>query len=161
MVRRGVAAVKDRDHDEKRSPEQDLSPVTGDMPVRSPTSYAASDLDLLARLVQAEAEGQPYEGQVAVAATVLNRIKDPRYPNTIQGVIYQVVGRHYQYSTVANGRINLPAGETAYQAAIDAINGSDPSKGANGFYNPAKTRNRWVRSQPVTVVIGDHWFFQA
>lgn len=119
-----------------------------------------TDLDLLARLVRAEAGGEPYQGQVAVAATILNRVKDIRYPGTVSGVIYQVAGGYYQYCPVQNGTINLPAGTTAYQATRDAMNGVDPSFGATGFYNPAKTSNQWVRSQPVTTVIGNHVFFR-
>jgi len=123
-------------------------------------SATPSELELLARLVHAEAAGEPYMGQVAVAATVLNRVRDSRYPNTIREVILQVVGGYYQYSPVQDGRINLPANESAYRAVQDALNGWDPSMGATGFYNPAKTNNQWVRMQPVTVVIGNHVFFR-
>jgi len=118
-----------------------------------------SDIDLLARLVTAEAGGEPYTGQVAVAATVLNRLKDPRYPNTVPGIVYQVDNGRYQYSPVMNGRINLPASSSAYKAVQDALNGWDPSNGANGFYNPRKTNNQWVRSHPATASIGNHVFF--
>jgi N-acetylmuramoyl-L-alanine amidase len=124
-------------------------------------AFSASDIEILARLVHAEAGGEPYEGQVAVAASVLNRVKDPRYPNTIPGVVYEVTdGRYYQYSPVLDGRINLPASQAAFSAVREAIGGRDPSLGANGFYNPAKTTNRWVRSHPVTTVIGNHVFFR-
>ena len=119
-----------------------------------------ADLDLFARLVHAESAGEPYLGQVAVAATVLNRVKDSRYPNTVRGVILQVWGGFYQYSPVEDGRINLPASESASRAVQDALNGSDPSHGATGFFNPAKTTNQWVRMQPVTTVIGNHVFFR-
>ncbi|HHU30156.1 MAG: LysM peptidoglycan-binding domain-containing protein [Bacillota bacterium] len=124
------------------------------------SSVSAAELDLLAQLVEAEAGGEPYRGQVAVAASVLNRIKSPLYPNSITAVIYQVVNGHYQYSPVLDGRINIAAGESAYRAALEALNGVDPSLGATGFYNPRKTTNQWVRSQPVTVVIGNHVFFR-
>ncbi len=133
--------------------------ASGDAPSRG-GRVSDADLDLLARLVRAEAGGELYQGQVAVAATVLNRVRDARYPGTIGGVIYQVAGGYYQYCPVQNGTINLPAGEPAYQAARDAVNGWDPSFGATGFYNPAKTTNQWVRSQPVTTVIGNHVFFR-
>lgn len=119
-----------------------------------------SDLDLLARLVSAESAGEPFQGQVAVAATVLNRLEDPRYPDTIPGIIYQVESGKYQYSPVLDGRINLPATPSAYQAIEQALSGADPSNGANGFYNPAKTTNQWVRMQPVTATIGNHVFFK-
>ncbi|NLZ39050.1 MAG: LysM peptidoglycan-binding domain-containing protein [Firmicutes bacterium] len=138
-----------------------LIPTTGDaVPARGGRVFSAAELDLLARLVHAEAAGEPYLGQVAVAATVLNRLDSPQYPNTISGVIYQVVNGYYQYSPVLDGRINLPANNTARQAVAEAINGADPSYGATGFYNPAKTTNQWVRQQPVTVTIGNHVFFR-
>ncbi|NLY74178.1 MAG: LysM peptidoglycan-binding domain-containing protein [Firmicutes bacterium] len=119
-----------------------------------------SDYDLFARLVSAEAAGEPFEGQVAVAASILNRLKDPRYPDTLYEIIYQVDNGKYQYSPVLDGRIELPATPSAYQAVEQALAGADPSKGANGFYNPAKTSNQWVRSQPVTAVIGNHVFYR-
>lgn len=122
-------------------------------------TVSSSELDLLARLVHAEAGGEPYLGQVAVAATVLNRVDSPKYPNSITAVIYQVTNGYYQYSPVLDGRINLPASESAYRAALEAINGVDPTNGATGFYNPSKTANQWVRSQPVATVIGNHVFF--
>lgn len=127
-----------------------------------PSSGASSsDVMLLAKLVTAESAGEPYEGQVAVAASVLNRVRSSQYPNTIPGVIYQVVdGRYYQYSPVLDGRINVSPTATALRAARDALNGWDPSYGAIGFYNPAKTSNWWVRTRPVTRVIGNHVFFK-
>lgn len=120
------------------------------------------EFDLLARLIQAEAEAEPYAGKVAVGATVLNRVKSPLYPDTITEVIYQVVnGIYYQYTPVLDGRINLPAGPEAIAAARDALNGMDPSLGATGFYNPDKVGpSSWVRTRPVTVVIGNHVFFK-
>ncbi len=127
---------------------------------RGGRTISAAEMDLLARLVTAEAGGEPYLGQVAVAATVLNRVDSPRYPNSITAVIYQVIDGHYQYSPVLDGRINLPATETARKAVAEALSGADPSLGATGFYNPRKTTNQWVRSQPVTVVIGNHVFFR-
>lgn len=118
--------------------------------------------DLLARLVSAEAQGEPYAGQVAVAATVLRRMTDPRFPSTIEDIIYQVWDRYYyQYSPVQNGTIDYPAVPSAYRAVEDALNGADPSYGANGFYNPAGTENSWVTQQPVTTVIGNHVFFKS
>lgn len=123
-------------------------------------SFSSADMDLFARLVHSEAAGEPHAGQVAVAASVLNRIKSSIYPNTLRAVIFQVVGGYYQYSPVLDGRINLPANQTAYRAVRDAMNGLDPSLGATGFYNPRKTSNQWVRNQPVTTVIGNHVFFR-
>ncbi|HHT48969.1 MAG TPA: LysM peptidoglycan-binding domain-containing protein [Firmicutes bacterium] len=124
-------------------------------------NLSAADIELLARLVRAEAEGESYEGQVAVAASVLNRLNDPRYPNTIREIVYQVdQGKYYQYSPVLDGRINLSATASTRKAVQDALNGWDPSYGAIGFYNPAKTSNRWVKSHPVTTQIGSHVFYK-
>lgn len=124
-------------------------------------SFSEADLDLLARLVHAEAAGEPYIGKVAVAASVLNRVASNNYPNTIPRVIYQVIdGRYVQYEPVLNGRINIPAGAESKRATQEAARGSDPSRGATGFYNPVKTTNFWVRSRPVTIVIGNHVFFK-
>lgn len=127
----------------------------------SGSGVSQSDRDLLARLVQAEAGAEPYTGKVAVAATVLNRVRSSAYPNTIPEVIYQVInGRYYQYEPVLNGTINRPAGSEALKATDAAFGGWDPSLGAVGFYNPVKTTNQWVRSRPVTVRIGNHVFFR-
>lgn len=124
-------------------------------------SWNASDLSLLARLVTAESSGEPYEGQVAVAATVLNRVRSGAYPDTIPGVVYQVVdGKYYQFSPVLDGRINTAPSSTALRAVQDAVSGWDPSYGALGFYNPAKTSNYWVKIRPVTRMIGGHVFFK-
>jgi len=124
-----------------------------------PRGLTWSELDLFARLVYSEATGEPYEGQVAVAASVLNRVDSSRYPGTLSEVIYQVVGGHYQYAPVRDGRIGLTPDAAAFQAARDAVNGWDPSNGATGFYNPAKTSNQWVRQQPVATTIANHVFF--
>jgi N-acetylmuramoyl-L-alanine amidase len=112
-----------------------------------------SDLELLARLVTAESSGEPFVGQVAVAATILNRLQDKRYPKTIPDIIYQVNYGCYQYSPILDGRINQPAVASAYRAVEMALSGWDPSNGANGFYNPAKTDSQWVRSHPKTAAI--------
>lgn len=132
------------------------SPLTS----RGGRNYSQSEIDLFARLVHSEAGSEPYTGQVAVAASVLNRLDSPRYPYTLSGVIYQIIDGCYQYSPVLDGRINLPANQTAYQAVYDALAGWDPSQNALGFYNPAKTSNQWVRQQQVTTVIGNHVFFR-
>ncbi|OPZ63789.1 MAG: Spore cortex-lytic enzyme precursor [Firmicutes bacterium ADurb.Bin506] len=124
-------------------------------------SYSQSDIYLLAQLVTAESAGEPYTGQVAVAATVLNRIKNPTYPSTVSGVIYQVIdGKYYQFSPVLDGRINNTPTQSALKAVQEAMSGWDPSYGAVGFYNPTKTSNYWVASRPVTTVIGAHVFFK-
>lgn len=128
-------------------------------------AFSASELDLLARLVYAEAKGESYVGQVAVAATVLNRVAHPDYPNTLTGVINQVVvsgGRsYYQYEPVLNGTIKTPASQTAKDAVSDALAGWDPSLNATGFFAPAKVgSSSWVWSRTATVTIGNHRFFK-
>lgn len=129
------------------------------------TSFSSAELDLLARLVHAEAKGEIYKGQVAVAASVLNRLIHPDYPNTLSGVINQVVvvngKRYHQYEPVLNGTIKQPAGDLPVNAVWDALAGWDPSLGATGFYAPAKVGSgSWVRTRPVTVTIGNHRFFK-
>lgn len=123
-------------------------------------NFTAAELDLFARIVYAEASGEGFAGQVAVAASILNRIRSELFPDSMSGVVYQVVGGSYQYSPVLDGRINNPAGEIAKRAIMEALSGADPTGGATGFYNPAKTSNQWVRSRPVTVTIGNHVFFK-
>jgi len=117
-------------------------------------TFSETDLDLLARVVRAEAEGEPYDGQVAVAAVILNRLKHPEFPNTIPGVVYEPLA----FSVVANGTVNKPATPAAVQAAHAALNGWDPTGGALFFYNPAKTRSAWIRQRPVLKTIGKHVF---
>ncbi len=117
-------------------------------------SINEAELDLLARVVHAEAKGEPYEGQVAVAAVIINRVQHPEFPNTISGVVYEPLA----FQVVANGQVNQPADETAIRAAYDALNGFDPTGGAVYFFNPAKTSNAWIRSRPVTKTIGKHVF---
>ncbi len=117
-------------------------------------TFSPSDLDLLARVVRAEAQGEPYDGQVAVAAVVLNRVRHPEFPNTIPGVVYEPRA----FTVVANGQVNKPADETALQAAHAALNGLDPTGGALYFYNPAKTRDQWVRGREILKTIGEHIF---
>ncbi len=113
-----------------------------------------SDYELFARIISAEARGEPYEGQVAVAAVILNRIAHPSFPNTMSGVIYQKGA----FSCVDDGGINAPIADSAYKAAREAINGSDPSGGAIYYYNPDKATSEWIFSRPVITVIGDHRF---
>lgn len=118
-------------------------------------ALTASEKDLLARLVRAEAEGEPYTGKVAVAAVVLNRMKAAEFPNTLAGVVYQPG----QFEPVMNGHINRPATASDRQAVQDALNGWDPTGGALYFFAPAKTSNAWMWSKPISLVIGTHAFF--
>ena len=113
-----------------------------------------NDVVLLARLISAEARGEPYSGQVAVGAVVLNRIKHPSFPSTLAGVIYQKGA----FSCLEDGQFYKPVSDSAYRAARDAINGWDPSGGAIYYFNPATATSRWIWSRPVIVVIGSHRF---
>lgn len=113
-----------------------------------------SDLNLLARLISAEARGESYTGQVAVGAVVLNRMEHPSFPDTLSGVIYQ----NGAFSCLYDGQFNQPVAESAYRAAQDAMNGWDPSGGAIYYYNPSTATNQWIRSRPVIARIGKHVF---
>jgi|GEM_PF-410826 len=115
-----------------------------------------NDIQLLARCVNGEARGEPYIGQVAVAAVILNRVKHPSFPNTLAGVIYQPGA----FTAVQDGQINVPIdpNSTVYKACTDAMNGWDPSEGAIYYYNPAKTTNKWIYSREVIKTIGKHVF---
>jgi len=120
-------------------------------------SYNASDLDLLARLITAEATGQPYNAMVGVGAVVVNRVKDARFPNTISAVIYDKSGGYYQFTPVQNGWINKPASELARKAALDALHGIDPSKGSLFFFDDSAT-NKWLWSKSIRAWIGNMVF---
>ena len=116
--------------------------------------YNESETYLLGRLVHGEARGEPYVGKVAVAAVVLNRVKSASFPNTISGVIYQSGA----FSCVSNGSINNTPDSTAIRAALDALNGWDPTGGCLYYYNPNGTDDAWIRTRTVKTVIGNHYF---
>lgn len=120
----------------------------------STTTSNSSDLNLLSRIIYGEARGEPYSGQVAVGAVVLNRVKSSSFPNTISGVIYQSGA----FDAVRDGQINLTPDSTAKKAAQDALNGWDPSYGAIYYFNPSTATNKWIWSRPMTVTIGRHRF---
>ncbi len=120
----------------------------------SSSSSNSSNLNLLARVVYGEARGEPYSGQVAVAAVVLNRVKSSKFPNSISGVVYQAGA----FDAVRDGQINLSPNSTAIKAAQDALNGWDPSYGAIYYFNPSTATNKWIWSRPMTVTIGRHRF---
>jgi len=113
-------------------------------------------VELLARLINGEARGEPYQGQVAVGAVILNRVKSANFPNTIAGVIYQ----KGQFSCVTDGQFDVAIDEasTVYKAAEEAMNGADPTNGALYFYNPSKTKSKWLFSLKTTTTIGKHVF---
>ncbi len=116
-------------------------------------SYSSSELDLLARLITAEAQSEPYDAQVAVGGVIVNRILDSRFPSTISSVIYEKSYGYYQFTPVENGWINKPATSTARKAALEAINGRDPSNGSV-FYFDDSTTNKWLWSKPIRARIG-------
>lgn len=116
--------------------------------------YSESDVQLLASIISAESRGEPYEGQVAVGAVIMNRIAHPSFPNTLSGVIYQPGA----FSCLTDGGINAAVADSAYKAAREAINGSDPSGGAIYYYNPAKSTSKWIFSREVIATIGAHRF---
>ena len=120
------------------------------------TQRSSSDVQLLARAVNGEARGEVYEGQVAVAAVILNRVKHPSFPNTISGVIYQPGA----FTAVSDGQINVPIAEnsTVYKACQDAMNGWDPTYGAIYYFNPETATNKWIWSRPLIIQIGKHRF---
>ena len=120
----------------------------------SRTTTADENVNLLARLINGESRGEPYEGQVAVGAVVLNRTRDSRFPKTIAGVIYQPGA----FTATVDGQINANIEQASINAARDALNGWDPSGGAIYYFNPAKTTSAWIWSRPLIKIIGKHRF---
>ena len=118
------------------------------------SSSNSSNVNLMARAIYGEARGEPYTGQVAVGAVIMNRVRSSKFPNTIAGVIYQSGA----FDAVSDGQINLQPDATARKAAQDAINGWDPSYGAIYYFNPSTATNKWIWSRPMTVTIGKHRF---
>lgn len=112
------------------------------------------DVALLARLISAEARGEPYSGQVAVGAVVLNRVEHPAFPNSVAGVVYQPGA----FTCITDGQFNEPVSDSAYRAARDAMNGVDPCGGAIYYFNPSTATSKWIWSRPLIVVIGKHRF---
>lgn len=119
-------------------------------------SNSTSDVQLIARAINGEARGEPYEGQVAVGAVILNRVKSSKFPNTISGVIYEPGA----FTAVSDGQINVPIseGSTVVKAARDALNGWDPTGGAIYYFNPDTATNKWIWSRPLIKTIGKHRF---
>ena len=118
------------------------------------SSYTDDEINLLAKVISAEARGESYEGQVAVGAVILNRVAHPSFPDTLSGVVYQKGA----FSCVNDSNWYQPVAESSKRAARDAINGWDPTGGAIYYYNPAKTSNAWMRSRTVIKIIGNHYF---
>ena len=120
----------------------------------SPGAAQQGSVDLLARVISAEARGEPYSGQVAVGAVILNRVEHPSFPNSIAGVVYQPGA----FTCMVDGQFNEPVAESAYRAAREALNGSDPSGGAIYYFNPSTATSAWIWSRPLIKVIGKHRF---
>ncbi len=130
--------------------------IFGEINTYSATKGNANDTQLMARAINGEARGEPYEGQVAVGAVILNRVNSPKFPNSISGVIYQ----QGAFTAVADGQINAPIseGSTVYKAAQDAINGWDPTGGCIYYFNPSTATSKWIWSRPIVKTIGKHHF---
>lgn len=124
--------------------------------VQAATNNNTSDVQLIARAINGEARGEPYEGQVAVGAVILNRVKSSKFPNTIAGVIYQSGA----FTAVSDNQINVPisSNSTVVKAAQDALNGWDPTGGAIYYFNPNTATNKWIWSRPQIKTIGNHIF---
>lgn len=120
----------------------------------SGSSASNNDVYLLARAINGEARGEPYAGQVAVGAVILNRVKHPSFPNTVAGVIYQPGA----FTAVDDGQIDAAMTSSCERAARDALNGWDPTGGAIYYYNPVTATNKWIRSRPIILTIGKHVF---
>lgn len=119
-------------------------------------SISSNDLTLLAKAVYGEARGEPYVGQVAVAAVILNRVESPQFPNTVAGVIFEPGA----FTAVSDGQFYLTPNEEAYKAARDALNGWDPTGGALYYFNPATATSSWIWSRPHMTTIGKHRFLR-
>lgn len=128
--------------------------VSGSSGSGSGTSAVDHDVALLARVISAEARGEPYAGQVAVGAVILNRVEHPSFPSTLAGVVYQPGA----FSCMDDGQIDQPVAESARRAAQEALNGSDPSGGAIYYFNPDTATSAWIWSRPLITVIGRHRF---
>lgn len=127
--------------------------VTGNKTLAN-SNYTSTDLYLLAKTIYAEGRGEPYVGQVAIGAVILNRVESSSFPNTVAGVIYQKGA----FTAVADGQINLEPDQTAYNAAQDALNGWDPSYGCLYYYNPAVATSSWIFDRKTVTIIGRHVF---
>lgn len=133
---------------------EQTSQNSGSSQTGSSGGNASGDVALLAKVISAEARGEPYDGQVAVGAVILNRIAHPSFPNTLAGVIYEPGA----FTCMVDGQIDQPIASSAYQAARDALNGADPSGGAIYYFNPVTATSAWIWSRPLLTVIGKHRF---
>lgn len=120
----------------------------------SSSGQTSGDLYLMARAVYGEARGEPYQGKVAVAAVILNRVRNKDFPNTVSGVIYQP----WAFTAVNDGQINMGTNDECIRACQDALNGWDPTYGCIYYYNPKTATNKWIRDRPIVTTIGKHVF---
>lgn len=149
-----ISAIKNFQKDNSLSQTGTLDQATATAIGVTDNTQANTDLYLLAKLIHSEARGEPYEGQVAVGAVVLNRVDDAGFPNTLQGVIYQP----WAFTALHDGQFNLEPNSTSYQAAQDALNGWDPTYGCLYYYNPVTATSSWIFSRTTIVTIGRHVF---
>ena len=148
-------AVKKFQQKNGLEPDGKVGPATlAALGISGETGAASGDIELLARLISAEARGEPYDGQVAVGAVVLNRVRHPSFPNTMSGVIYQAGA----FSCLQDGQFYEPVADSAYKAARAAMAGSDPTGGAIYYFNPVTATSKWIWSRPLISTIGKHRF---
>jgi len=133
------------------------TPENPPAPAPSSASYSSEDLDLLSRLIMAEAQGEPYNAKVAVGAVVMNRVSSGLFTDSVKGVIYQNINGYYQFTPVANGWINKPANSDSINAAKDALNGVHPTKGALWYYDDSTT-NQFMLAKKVAIKISNMVF---
>ncbi|UOE96439.1 spore cortex-lytic enzyme [Alkalihalobacillus sp. LMS39] len=138
----------------EEQPEEQGNEINAQKAMNVPSGFSDADLQLMAQAVYGEARGEPYIGQVAIAAVILNRINSPTFPNTVSGVIYEPRA----FTAVADGQINLGADDNARRAVLDALNGQDPSGGATYYFNPDTATSGWIWSRPQIKRIGKHIF---
>src|SRR5690625_4400461 len=146
---------KEKQPKEEEQPNKEAQPKEAETDsVNVPQGYSQNDIQLMANAVYGEARGEPYVGQVAVAAVILNRVKSPTFPNTAAGVIFEPRA----FTAVADGQIWLTPDETAKKAVLDAINGWDPSGNADYYFNPDTATSGWIWTRPQIKKIGKHIF---
>ena len=138
----------------KQQPESNQTPADNTAAVNVPQGFSQNDIQLMANAVYGEARGESYEGQVAVASVILNRVESPSFPNTVSGVIFEPRA----FTAVADGQIWLTPNERAKEAVLDAINGWDPSLNALYYFNPDTATSGWIWTRPQIKQIGKHIF---
>jgi N-acetylmuramoyl-L-alanine amidase len=130
------------------------SSTTVPAPIPTATGLSQSDLQLMEHVVYGEARGEPFEGEVAIAAVIMNRLRDPRFPHTVPGIVYQPGA----FTAVADGQVNLQPDAQAMRAVTEAVHGWDPTHGAVYYFNPATATSAWIWSRPQILKIGKHIF---